>query len=254
MRTWWWTTWQPSLWRRTEVISSRRADHCGEFEKEREREKSPSSSPRKVYDPVDGTWTRWAADLSGARWAHTAAALSDGTVIVVGGENDEGKIATAEVYDPASDTWTVVSQMVDGRSGHSMEMLPDGRLMVAGGSGPTVEVYDFNSNTWSLLPNLDRDCETRQSCSVRRDHIGCRRLRRSRGIKSALIPWNKPVDYVDRLPETRVSPTMTRLQARRTMLGGTGRPAGPGKRLPQRRVTVRLLCLRQGCSTPAGPT
>ena len=109
----------------------------------------------EIYDPVSDTWTQ-TADMSGPRWAHTGIALTDGTVMVVGGENDEGKIATAEVYDPASDTWTEVSRMADGRSGHSMELLPDGRLMVAGGSGPTVEVYDFDTGTWSLLPNLDQ--------------------------------------------------------------------------------------------------
>ena len=116
--------------------------------------------------------------------------------------------------------------MADGRSGHSMELLPDGRLMVAGGSGPTVEVYDFATRTWSLLPNLDQRLRD-AAVGVLED--GTILVAGGFGTQgpsnSALVhvlgttQW----DYVDRLPETRVGSTMTLLDNGGVlMLGGTG--------------------------------
>ena len=107
-----------------------------------------------------------------------------------------------------------------------MEMLPDGRLMVAGGSGPTVEVYDFNSKTWSLLPNLDQRLRDAAVGVLLDGTILVAGGFGAQGASNAALihklgtsQW----DYVDRLPETRVSPTMTRLQnGGILMLGGTG--------------------------------
>ena len=192
---------------------------------EEENRKITFIGTAEIYDPVGDTWTQ-VADMTVARWAHTGIALADGTVMVVGGENDDGKVATAEVYDPDTDTWTEVSRMADGRSGHSMELLPDGRLMVAGGSGPTVEVYDFATRTWSLLPNLDQRLRD-AAVGVLED--GTILVAGGFGAQgpsnSALVhvlgttQW----EYVDRLPETRVGSTMTLLDnGGILMLGGTG--------------------------------
>jgi hypothetical protein len=66
------------------------------------------------------------------RAAHTATALRDGRVLIVGGctlascEMDaEG--ATAELFDPATGTFTRTGQMLTERVGHTATLLPDGR-------------------------------------------------------------------------------------------------------------------------------
>lgn len=183
----------------------------------------------EIYDPVADTWTR-AADMDSPRWAHTITAMDDGSVLVVGGENEDGKVASAERYDPAADAWVEVSRMVDGRSGHSMEILPDGRLMVAGGSGPTVEVYDFTTREWSLLPNLDQRLRDAAVGVLLDGSIVVAGGFGSQGpVNTALfhtLGSNQWI-YVDRLPETRISPTMTRLpDGGILMLGGTGTTKG----------------------------
>jgi hypothetical protein len=61
--------------------------------------------------------------------------LTDGRVLVSGGASSGGNVTNAtEIYDPASDSWTVVGGgMVDARAGHTASLLLDGRVFVAGG-------------------------------------------------------------------------------------------------------------------------
>src|SRR5262249_2830089 len=68
--------------------------------------------------------------------------LKDGRVLVVGGlsccqfpnPSAEFFTNTAEIYDPALDRFTPVGSMAVARGGHSAALLPDGRVLIAGGS------------------------------------------------------------------------------------------------------------------------
>lgn len=40
---------------------------------------------------------------------------------------------TAEVYDPVADTWTMTGGLPEAHQSHSQALLPDGRVLVAGG-------------------------------------------------------------------------------------------------------------------------
>jgi hypothetical protein len=74
---------------------------------------------------------------------HTATLLGDGQVLLAGGDSGH---ASAELYDPATGTFTSVGPMTESRSGHTASLLADGRVLVAGGSGrpesASSEVYD----------------------------------------------------------------------------------------------------------------
>jgi hypothetical protein len=59
----------------------------------------------------------------------------------------EGPLATAEIYDPGTGTFTRTGWMTAARAAHTATLLPDGRILVAGGrSGAaalaTAEIYD----------------------------------------------------------------------------------------------------------------
>ena len=65
--------------------------------------------------------------------------------------------ASAQLYDPVSETWTATGALAEARAGHSATLLRDGRVLVAGGAidpdGEMVldsaELYDPVTGTWS---------------------------------------------------------------------------------------------------------
>jgi hypothetical protein len=89
------------------------------------------------------------------RVAHTVTLLPNGQVLVAGGfDLSDGVryLATAEIYDPATGTWSPTGSMADPRSGHGATLLSDGIVLVEGGSNlstlATAELYDPASGTW----------------------------------------------------------------------------------------------------------
>jgi hypothetical protein len=56
-----------------------------------------------------GTFVR-TGSLTTLRWGHTATLLKDGRVLIAGGQNSN-TLATAELYDPASGTFTSTGSM-----------------------------------------------------------------------------------------------------------------------------------------------
>src|SRR5262245_15586228 len=72
--------------------------------------------------------------LSTPRRGHTATALPDGRVLVLGGENERGLVADVEVVDPVSKGASVIGSLEVARSWHTATALPDGRVVIIGGS------------------------------------------------------------------------------------------------------------------------
>jgi Domain of unknown function (DUF1929)/Kelch motif/Galactose oxidase, central domain len=75
-------------------------------------------------------------------WANTVL-LADGTLLVVGGGTTSyygGPIRTAEIYNPATGTWTEMAAQTAPRMYHSTALLlPDGRVLSAGQSSGKYE-------------------------------------------------------------------------------------------------------------------
>jgi hypothetical protein len=67
-----------------------------------------------------------------ARTGHTATLLKDGRVLIVGGGD-----ATAELFDPATGTFSFTGAPVMGRLGATATLLSDGKVLIAGGLGLT---------------------------------------------------------------------------------------------------------------------
>src|SRR6185503_13466960 len=54
----------------------------------------------------------------------------------------------AERYLPGTDTWQTAGSMTVGRYAHAATLLADGRVLVAGGSGPNYEAL-ADATIWS---------------------------------------------------------------------------------------------------------
>ena len=96
-----------------------------------------------------------------ARIDQTATLLPSGQVLIAGGYNNtDGSLSSAELYDPASGTWTATGGMVDGRYSHTATLLPSGQVLVAGGYNNadrflnSVELYDPASGTWTATGSM----------------------------------------------------------------------------------------------------
>ncbi len=104
--------------------------------------------PAELFDPATGMFAP-TGSMGESRVYHTATRLVDGTVLVVGGLNEP---ATAEVYDPSSGRFTPTGAPLTQRGAAESILLEGGRVM--GIDGPTVELYDPGTGTFSLLPDL----------------------------------------------------------------------------------------------------
>ena len=90
--------------------------------------------------------------MSDSRYWHTETLLTNGKVLVVGGESTS-ILSSAALYDPDTGTWTNTGSMSQRRYGHTATLLTNGKVLVAGGYNGTilssVELYDPATGTWT---------------------------------------------------------------------------------------------------------
>jgi hypothetical protein len=114
----------------------------------------------EIYDPTTGTFTNAPTQLTTGRGHHTATTLPDGRVLIAGGftEFPGPGVDSAEIYDPATGTFTPTGAMHDLRGWHTAALLNDGTVLVAGGftafpfTGQTLasaEIYDPGTGTFT---------------------------------------------------------------------------------------------------------
>ncbi|CAF0964659.1 unnamed protein product [Adineta steineri] len=73
--------------------------------------------------------------MNAARAYYAASTLSNGSVLVAGGNWVMGPLNSAELYNPSTGTWTTTRSMNAGRYYHTASILANGSLLVAGGQG-----------------------------------------------------------------------------------------------------------------------
>ncbi len=101
-----------------------------------------------LYDPSSGVFTLLPNALLVPRANHAATLLSNGQVLVTGGRNGDGVLASAELFDPATGRSTALSAAMSmPREEHAATLRPDGTVLITGGRNATglldsMEVYD----------------------------------------------------------------------------------------------------------------
>jgi Putative Ig domain len=114
----------------------------------------------ELFNPSTGTFTA-TGDMTVSRSGHTATLLPDGRVLIAGGVQDLTPgtlpiplgpgVASAELYDPVSGTFTSAGSMSEGRSGHTATLLVDGTVLLVEGTGNTAELFHPGTGTFSVV-------------------------------------------------------------------------------------------------------
>lgn len=133
------------------------------------------------FVPMKRAWfPAW--PMASERTNHTATLLNNGKVLVVGGytqgntPNAPGTIhATAELYDPATNSWSPAASLAMPRTQHTATRLADGTVLVAGGAGPkgvvySAERYDPVADRWSPAGALVNAPRTGHTATLLQDN------------------------------------------------------------------------------------
>lgn len=137
----------------------------------------PRTALAERYDPLTGVW-RPAGRIQAHRGEHALTLLRDGRVLAVGGvsgavygpsahrSDSDHRFDSVDLFDPATDSWQAAAPLLRGRLDHGATLLPDGRVLVAGGccAGPSdgrhdeltsAELYDPRADAWQPTGSLN---------------------------------------------------------------------------------------------------
>lgn len=112
---------------------------------------------------LDPAWTETAHEMTTVRAGQTATRLESGLVLVVAGRGSSDDLASAELFDPETETFAITGSLGAARRAHTAARLEDGRVLVVGGYDGLVQPlppmtrvdrYDPTTGEWTELPDL----------------------------------------------------------------------------------------------------
>jgi hypothetical protein len=115
-------------------------------------------SSAELYDPAQNKVVS-GGTMQRSRYGHTATALANGKILLIGGGNPTAVQSSAETFDPATGSFALTGSMTTPRYGHTATLLADGRVLVAGGYNgggyvATADVFDPATQSFSAVGNM----------------------------------------------------------------------------------------------------
>ena len=121
-----------------------------------------ASTFAEIYDPSTGVWQD-TGSLGTARYQFQMVLLPNGNVLAAGGVGNgklNATLASAEVYNYKSATWTPTGSLATTRRDFQMVVLPSGNVLAAGGVNimteylASVEFYNYTTGSWPATGTL----------------------------------------------------------------------------------------------------
>jgi hypothetical protein len=119
------------------------------------------SAGAEIFDATAGTFSAGGTMITTGRSQFGAAKLPSGKVLVVGGRiPGPTTTSSAEIYDPATNTWSAAATPSSSRTDFATTTLASGKIFVVGGFDvagavvPFAEVYDEATNTWTKTATM----------------------------------------------------------------------------------------------------
>lgn len=116
-----------------------------------------TSDTSEIFNPQNGTFAP-VGPMSTPRTLHAAALLSNGQVLIAGGQSsDTDFLLTAELFNPSTSAFSLTGKMVSFHTGSDATILENGTVLIAGGRTNLANVYDPASGTFSATGKMITD-------------------------------------------------------------------------------------------------
>ena len=195
----------------------------------------------EVYNPSTDSWAK-AGKTKGARAWLAATRLSDGRVLLAGGLGREsretfGPLDWAEIYDAATGTWSTTGSIGDERSEHTLTLLDDGRVLVAGGVRDVpAELYGPSDGRWTQTSSLREERQIHRATLLEDGTVlltGGMTGDKIEALQSAEIydPIKGAWSLTGSMSEARAGHTATRLPDGRVLVAGGERSRESSERI-----------------------